>query len=58
MTKHKHDIEQYLKWLNEGKSYDEMAQIMDIPGKSTIHKWIKTNYILEKKTVYTAKKKR
>jgi len=58
MKKHEHDINQYLKWLNEGKSYDEMAEIMDIPHKATIHKWIKNNYILEKKTVYTAKKKR
>jgi hypothetical protein len=57
MTRHKHDIEQYLKWMNEGKSYDDMAKIMGVPHKATIHKWIKNNYIIEKKTVYTAKKK-
>jgi len=58
MTKYNHDIGQYVKWLNEGKTYDEMAKLTGIDNKSIIYKWIRNNYILEKKTVYTAKKKR
>ncbi len=58
MTKYNHDIKQYLKWLNEGKTYDEISELSGIGNKSIIFKWIQTNYTLEKKTVYTAKKKR
>ena len=58
MAKYKHDIDQYMKWLNDGKTYDEMAELIGVRHKSIIYNWVKTNYIIEKKVTYRAIKKK
>jgi hypothetical protein len=52
MTKYKHNISEYLKLLNEGKSYQDLADITGNGDKTVIYNWIKQNFIL--KNIFTA----
>jgi hypothetical protein len=57
MTKYKHSISKYLKLLNEGKSYQDLADITGNGDKTVIYTWIKKNFVLKKETIFTATKK-
>ena len=57
MSKYKHNISEYLKLLNEGKSYQDLADITGNGDKTVIYNWIKQNFILKKETIFTATKK-
>lgn len=43
MKKHKHDIKNYQKLRNDGLSWREIGQVVEIPA-ATIYQWVIHNY--------------
>ena len=58
MTKYNHNIDEYIRLLNEGRTFREIAEITGNGSSGVIHTWITKNYTLEKKVTYRAIKKK
>jgi len=58
MTKYNHNIDEYIRLLNEGKTFREIAEITGNGANDNINRWIHKNYTLEKKVTYRATKKK
>ena len=57
MTKYNHNIDEYIRLLNEGRTFREIAEITGNGTNDNINRWIHKNYTLEKKVIYRAIKK-